>query len=337
MRRVVYVCVCAAALVSAQSPGSAAPNGSCDARVDVHWIAPATDGAELDRWCRAVGPPLYIPTPSTASHPEPPPIEDVVIVTWNAHLSAGRLDALVERFRGKHFVVLVQELFRRQTPLAAAADARAARTIKLRGADAPDARDYADKLGLSMLYVPAVRNGIIAAEDRGNAIVSSEPLMQPIAFELPFERQRRVAVGAAIDVMHAGRRSTLRLFNVHLENLSAPQSLWVFRNPRTRQIDALLDVLSASRFEDDVAWVGTIVGGDFNTVQDGEREAAYRRVRQWSTSLADEDHRATHIMGRLDYLLFRLVPDLEARTARLDDKFGSDHHPVIGRFTRIRE
>jgi hypothetical protein len=337
MRLVSYVCVCAVMLVSTQGLGSAARDGSCDARVTVHWIAPAADGAELDRWCRAVGPPLYVPTPSTASHPEPPRIEDVVIVTWNAHLSGGRLDALVERFRGQHFVVLAQELFRRQTPLPAAADVRAARTIKLRGADPPDASDYATKLGLSMLYVPAVRNGIIAAEDRGNAIVSSEPLMQPMAFELPFERQRRVAVGAAIDVVHAGRRSTLRFFNVHLENLSAPHSLWFFRNPRTRQIDALMDLLSASRFEDDVAWVGTIIGGDFNTVQDGEREAGYRRARQWSTSLADEDHRATHLMGRLDYLLFRLVPDLEARTARLDDKFGSDHNPVIGRFTKIRE
>jgi endonuclease/exonuclease/phosphatase family metal-dependent hydrolase len=330
----------AATLVVAEFSNSAAADtrDPCAARADVYWIAaPRADEDELNRWCRGVGPPLYLPAPSPSSDAAPPRLEDVVIVTWNAHLAAGRLDALVERFRGSHFVLLAQELFRRHPLPAFASDVRAARAIAVRDDEALDAADYAAALGVSMLYVPAVRNGAVAAEDRGNAIISSEPLVQPIAFELPFERQRRVAIGAAIDVMHDGKRSTLRVFDVHLENLSAPRSLWVFRNPRTRQMDALLDLLSASRFEDDVSWVGTIVGGDFNTVQGGEHEATYQRARDWGISLAVEDHRATHFMGRLDYLLFRLVPGLEARTTRLDDKFGSDHNPVIGRFTKIRE
>ncbi|MEN3339278.1 MAG: hypothetical protein V7647_2954, partial [Acidobacteriota bacterium] len=54
-------------------------------------------------------------------------------------------------------------------------------------------------LGLSLYYVPSMRNGGAAPhEDRGNAILSSLPLTDLAAYELPFERQRRVALGATI-------------------------------------------------------------------------------------------------------------------------------------------
>lgn len=312
---------------------------SCAARAVVHWIGgPHVDTDELDEWCRGVGLPLYRPVPA-AVH-DPPAIDDLVIVTWNAHLAEGRLDTLISELRrgaltdGRpvaHFVLLVQEMFRRDDVPSFVPGARSARAIRARDDDAPDAHDYADRLGLSMLYVPSMRNGAYLAEDRGNAILSTEPLSQPLAFELPFERQRRVAVGAAVDVMYAGRRSTLRVVNLHLEPLSGPQSLWVFRNPRNRQIDALLHLLQASRFEDDVAWAGTIVGGDFNTVKNGADERAYRKASAWSTGFAREDRRATHVLGRLDYLFFRLGPGLVAETRRIHERFGSDHSPVRGR------
>jgi endonuclease/exonuclease/phosphatase (EEP) superfamily protein YafD len=38
------------------------------------------------------------------------------------------------------------------------------------------------------------------------------------------------------------------------------------------------------------------------------------------------------MMGRLDYLFFRLGGGWTAETRRLDDRFGSDHHPVLGTF-----
>jgi endonuclease/exonuclease/phosphatase family metal-dependent hydrolase len=327
---------------------------SCTARVDrigtahVQWIVGAQeDLPTLDRWCHGVGPPLYVPTPASVSPASPPPLEDLVVVTWNAHLAEGRLEELVARLRegaetdgrpAKHFVLLAQELFRRGDDVPAfGVQARTARAIRARDDEAPDARDYAARLGLSMLYVPSMRNGAKLLEDRGNAIFSTEPLSQALAFELPFERQRRVAIGAAIEVLRDGRRSTLRVVNTHLEALSSPRSLWVFRNPRTRQVNALFDFLSASRFEDDVSWVGTVVGGDFNTVQGGERESIYRIARRWSTGLLEEDRRPTHVLGRLDYLFFRLAPGIAAGPIRVADKFGSDHHPVLGRFTKIRE
>ena len=317
------------------------PGATCGARGIVHWIrGPQADVDKLDEWCRGVGAPLYRPAPATPQ--DPPALADLTIVTWNAHLAEGRLEALIAELRRgaftdgrpvSHFVLLVQELFRRDDVPGFAPDARSARAIRARDDDAPDARDYANRLGLSTLYVPSMRNGADIAEDRGNAILSTEPLSQPVAFELPFERQRRVAVAAAIDVVHRGRPSTLRVVNTHLEPLSSPQSLWFFRNPRRRQMAALLDLLSASRFDDDVAWVGTVVGGDFNTIRNGAEEAVYREARAWSSGFAQEDRRATHLLGRLDYLFFRLAPGLAAVTRRVDERFGSDHHPVMGRVT----
>lgn len=331
-----------AATSSADSHASAPdPATTCAARSVVHWIrGPREDVAKLDEWCRGVGAPLYQPTPASAD--TPPALDDVAIVTWNAHLAEGRLETLISELRRgaftegepvAHFVLLVQELFRRDDVPAFGVNARSARAIRARDHDAPDARDYAERLGLSMLYVPSMRNGGDLREDRGNAILSTEPLSQPTAFELPIERQRRVAVAAAIDVMNGRRRSTLRVVNVHLEPLSAPQSLWVFRNPRRRQMAALLHLMRASRFEDDVAWVGTVVGGDLNTVKNGADESVYRHARAWSTGLVREDRRATHFLGRLDYLFFRLASGLEAGTRRIDEQFGSDHYPVFGRVT----
>jgi endonuclease/exonuclease/phosphatase family metal-dependent hydrolase len=184
-----------------------------------------------------------------------------------------------------------------------------------------------------MLYVPSMRNGADLLEDRGNAILSSEPLSNALSMELPFERQRRVAIGASLEVMRDGVPSTLRVVDVHLEPLSAPRSLWFFRNPRTRQVSAILDMLTASRFEDDVAWAGTVLGGDFNAVKAGIDEPAYRDARAWGHSTGKEDRRATHRLGRIDYLFFRLPEGWSGSTRRVKEKFGSDHHPVVGRFT----
>jgi hypothetical protein len=345
VREVRCVVLAVALIVAPLQRTHADPGATCSARATIHWIrGPQQDIDKLNEWCRGVGTPLYRPEPARTS-PEPPALDDLTIVTWNAHLAEGRLEALVSDLRSgaltngrpvDHFVLLVQELFRRDEVPAFGAGARAARAIRARDEDAPDARAYAARLGLSMLYVPSMRNGAAIEEDRGNAILSTERLSQPVGFELPFERQRRVAVAAAIDVMHNGRRSTLRVVDVHLEPLSSPQSLWFFRNPRRRQMAALLDLMAASRFEDDVAWVGTVVGGDFNTVRNGDAEGVYREARAWSSGFAQEDRRATHLLGRLDYLFFRLPPGLEAGTRRVDDRFGSDHRPVMGQVIKAK-
>jgi endonuclease/exonuclease/phosphatase (EEP) superfamily protein YafD len=35
-------------------------------------------------------------------------------------------------------------------------------------------------------------------------------------------------------------------------------------------------------------------------------------------------------MGRIDFLFFRLAPGWTARTRRVEPRFGSDHHPLLG-------
>jgi len=313
------------------------------AGVAITWhLSPPEDSVALDRWCHGVGPPLVVPARAVPVAAVPPALEDLVVITWNHHLAEGRLGDLVGDLRAghltngrpvHHFVLLLQELYRRGTDVPAfTPNARTAYAIKPRDARAPDARDYATTLGLALLYVPSMRNGAGMLEDRGNAIITTEPWLAGFAIELPLERQRRVAAGLSIHVRTARGVERLGLLSAHLEPLGSSSSLWLFRNPRRRQIAAILDLLRTPRFEDDLLSVGTVLGGDFNTIQGGVEEEAYTQARGWSRGLATEDPRSTHAMGRLDYLFVRLAPGWEAMTTRLDNKYGSDHHPVLARF-----
>jgi endonuclease/exonuclease/phosphatase family metal-dependent hydrolase len=321
-------------------------SASCAAReaqtiIDWH-ISDETDSRELSRWCRAVGAPVFVAQPASATHAAPS-LNDLVVVSWNAHLAKGELAELVARLKSgtltdgrpvAHFVLLVQELYRNgdEVPAFDVRD-RSAFAIKPSDPDTLDIDDHAAALGLSILYVPSMRNGPELREDRGNAIISTEPMFDPLALELPLARQRRVALGAAITIQTAAGPRPLQVVNAHLEPLSSPKTLWLFKNPRGKQVQAILDLLSTPRFTDPSV-AGVVLGGDFNTVRSGAREEAYRLARSWSEGQLREDHRDTHLMGRLDYLFFKLGDGWSAATRRLDERFGSDHYPVMGTFSR---
>lgn len=341
------VCGFAASTVALERPSAPGPAAitECASRNEashVSWhAAEPTDAVELARWCRAVGLPLFVNTPPTVS--TPPPLDEFVTLSWNAHLAKGQLTDLIDDLRAgkltngrpvRHFALLVQELYRRGdgVPVFDTRD-RSAFAIVPRDPDAADVEDYAQSLGLSLLYVPSMRNGAELREDRGNAIISTEPLLDPMAIELPLARQRRVAVNAGVMVSTPAGVGRLELVNTHLEPLSSPRTLWIFKNPRGRQVRAILDWLDAPRFTASHV-AGVVLGGDFNTVTGGDREEGYRHARAWSKSLRHEDARRTHLMGRLDYLFFRLPAGWHGSTTRLDARFGSDHYPVIGTFSR---
>jgi len=301
---------------------------------------PQEDRDALWQWRRGVGPPLYVPQPAHALAP-PPDLRELVVLTWNAHLGEGRLADLIEALRRgeltgspvEHFVLLAQEVYRRGPDVPPfASGARSAQASPTEEGEAADASEYAATLGLSMLYVPSMRNGAEYLEDRGNAILSTETLSNALSMELPLERQRRVAVGASVEVMRDGVTSTLRVVNVHLETLNGPRWLGLFRNPRTRQVRAILGMLSASRFDTDVAWAGTVLGGDFNTIKAGIDEPAYRAARAWGINTG-EDPRSTHRLGWIDHIFYRMPDGWAGSNTRVEEKFGSDHHPVLGRFT----
>lgn len=308
----------------------------------IEFLITDEDAVELSRWCRAVGPPVFVSTPSIA--PTVPTIDEITVVSWNAHLAEGRISDLIASLKAgeltngvpvQHFVLLIQELYRRGDAVPEFDRAeRSAHAIRPRDPDAADIDDYAVSLGLSTLYVPSMRNGPELREDRGNAIISTEPLLDPIALELPLARQRRVALGAAINVTTDEGVKRLEFIDAHLEPLSSPGTLWVFQNPRALQVRAILDLLDHDRYTDRSLTAGTIVGGDFNTVRSGADEPAIGLMRQWSSGFDREDRRNTHMMGRLDYVFPQLPDGWIAGTRRIDDRFGSDHHPVLGRFHR---
>ena len=284
---------------------------------------------------------MFVEAPAAASAGAPS-LDELVVLSWNAHLAEGELRDLIGKLKSgeltgrpvNHFVLLVQELYRRgdAVPEFDVHD-RSAFAIVPRDPESFDVEDHAASLGLSIFYVPSMRNGPELREDRGNAIVSTEPLIEPFALELPLARQRRVALGAAVRVQTADGPKRLELMDAHLEPLSSPKTLWVFKNPRAGQVRAILDVLDTDRYDGD-AVAGVVLGGDFNTVRAGAREDAYRLARKWSTSLAHEDRRDTHMMGRLDYVFAKLEDGWKMKTRRLDERFGSDHYPVLASFSR---
>jgi endonuclease/exonuclease/phosphatase family metal-dependent hydrolase len=195
-----------------------------------------------------------------------------------------------------------------------------------RGRERPDILALAGSLGLHAVYVPSMRNGSAdpdGREDRGNAILSTEPLTDLTAIELPFARQRRVAIKATLTL--AGR--AVHLLDVHLDT----------RGGRVRQAQALAGYLSSlPRGHGD--WL--ILGGDLNALR-GPRDHAFRvlaatwpavacgegRTNRWPIAL---DVFARWWRGRTDFLFGAPAAALAGVTCEtVDGYFGSDHRPIV--------
>jgi endonuclease/exonuclease/phosphatase family metal-dependent hydrolase len=173
-----------------------------------------------------------------------------------------------------------------------------------------------------------MRNGApgTSDEDRGNAILSTLPLGNLAAIELPFEKQRRVAVAATINGQRPGGATwTLRLANAHLDNIS-PSRLWIASEyARMRQARGLRDSLAGDS--------PLVLGGDFNTWF-GFNDGAYREIAPHFPDTRVTDTRRTFLgVLRLDHLFFRLPDGWHAEFKRAESTFGSDHYPLIARVT----
>jgi endonuclease/exonuclease/phosphatase family metal-dependent hydrolase len=287
------------------------------------------DDGRFAAWCDAVGPAVIAATGAPAV-----PADRLVVVSWNLHVGGGNLKALlaslgVERTADgtrPPVVLLLQEALRRGEAVPKMrAGARSARRIGHKPpVDARDIVDDARELGLWAAYVPSMRNGAGAPEDRGNAILSTLPLEAVEAIELPAGRQRRVAVAADV----AGRRTDgtpwrLRVTSVHLESQTHARRLWLFaggiRAAQARAVVTAIDRADAA-----------ILGGDLNSFA-GFDEAAYRETAAHFPDTVVSDGRPTFAFRRrLDHLFFRLPDGWQASFRRLDDRFGSDHYPLAG-------
>ena len=282
----------------------------------------ARDGNVLTRWRAAVGSPL-IDTLSTQS---PAAADALTVVSWNVALDEGNVVELVRDLEaqspGRPIVLLLQEVFRSgddvpRAPITGALAGHLGRSTRAREVD-----DLARTLGYSLYYVPSMRNGN-GAEDRGNAVLSSLPLTDLAAIELPFEHQRRVAVAARISGRTtAGETWSLRVASVHLDNLVGARNGWIATEyGRARQARGLREAFAGSE--------PTVLAGDFNTWF-GFSDQAYLEIAQAFPQTRVADHRRTFRgLLRLDHVFYRLAPHWRAEVRRGESALGSDHYPLV--------
>jgi endonuclease/exonuclease/phosphatase family metal-dependent hydrolase len=304
------------------------------AQSPIAWLTPdrADERKRLDVWCATVGPAVI----ASASPAPPAVIDRLVVVTWNAHVGGGDLERLIDSVRAgrltatdgeRDFVLLVQEIFRSGPQIPDVSDKDL--PVPHRIAPEPvagarqDIQSVADRTGLYFYYVPAMRNGEAETaddrEDRGNAILSTLPLANLTAIELPFERQRRVALAASLSAnTTAGALWRLRLVNVHLDNRAGRRRLWLrSAAARARQMRALLGAIEPG---DPI-----LLAGDLNTW--AWREPTRSMLKKRFRDLCARDRSPTLGRLRLDHMFGERVTVSSCR--RGDDRFGSDHYPVI--------
>ena len=219
-------------------------------RNPVAWLSPhlERDSKTLARWRAGVGSPLVL---DTAPVRDPGPVDAITVVSWNVALDGGDVLHLVRELQGqapgRPIVLLLQEAFRSGDDVpGSAVEAKSAQHLG-RCDVHREIDDIARVLGFSAYYVPSMRNGSRYGEDRGNAVLSSLPLEQLTAIELPFEHQRRVAVAATIGGLTSrGEPWSLRLASVHLDNLVGARNGWIATEyGRARQARGLRQALTA--------------------------------------------------------------------------------------------
>jgi endonuclease/exonuclease/phosphatase family metal-dependent hydrolase len=330
-------------------PGRIAPEGR--STVSIQWRGPDTlpDRAELDLWCRAVGPPeSYHPQDQG---PERTATGEVAFVAWNTNVGRADLGTLVQDLRAghltgipeAHFVLLLQEAFRAGDPVPASVTegARGADRIgaEVRDRHLRDIRSFARAEGLHLFYAPSMRNGqpeppglgAVTPEDRGNAILSTLPLSDLQVLELPVQKQRRVVVAATVmGTDPDGELWRLRVASVHLDHISS----WgrFHRSFGAGRADHARILVEAFAHEPHM-----VLGGDLNTWFRGPEEAAARILRAHFPGPSDPPdaptlHAPPFPLNRLvDHLFFRLGDEWVGDYTVAGYRYGSDHRPLVGR------
>ena len=267
--------------------------------IPVTWIVPDDPNhrQKLDNACAAIGP--VVVQGGQAAMP-PAPDAPLVVVDWNTYLGRGNLDELIlklergdftDGMRVGRFVLLLQEVFRTSI------------------------LQFAREHGVSVVFAPT-RKLASEFDDRGGAILATDPLDDVTIVELPFEKQRRVAVGARVGSIH--------FVNVHLDT-----SVGLLRGgpgaARRRQARAVIEAIARVP-------APVLVAGDFNTWW-GDDEPAIKEMRQAFPDALPLATRETwrgplRTGNKLDHVFAKGV-DPPVAVRRLADRFGSDHWPLI--------
>jgi endonuclease/exonuclease/phosphatase family metal-dependent hydrolase len=258
------------------------------------------------------------------------PADELTVVSWNIANGAGDLPAFLKTVPSERpLVLLLQEAFRSgpDVPMPMEPDAFFAGRLggSMADADVPDVEALAASLGFNLYYVPSMRNGGPSSdEDRGNAILSTLPLEDLLAVELPFERQRRVVVAATIrGVSSSGAPWDIRVVSAHLDGFAGARYGWLGGEfSRARQARALREAIEREG--------PVVLGADLNTWF-GFTEPAYVETVLAFPETRVTDRRATfRNLLRLDHLFFRLDDGWRAEFRRSEERFGSDHFPLVG-------
>ena len=299
------------------------------------WSAPADahDRGALTAERRGIGPPVIAVPEATTGAPQ----DTLTIVTWNTHAGAADLRRFLTTLRSgalthgtpvTDFVLLLQEVIRRE-PVRPTEGGPADVAAAAGGGIRDDILRVAADERLHLFYAPSMRDGGEigrgVSKDRGNGVLSTLPLSNLRAIELPFERQRRVALAATVTVQRSpGLAWAIDLVDVHLENRAGERRLWLrSAAARNRQAAALLGALSQD--------APLVIGGDLNTWS-GTGTLLGIFQDHGLAPLQDDPRPTFGPGGRLDYILARLPPSVARHTHRVDDRFGSDHHPVLACF-----
>jgi endonuclease/exonuclease/phosphatase family metal-dependent hydrolase len=255
-------------------------------------------------------------------------LEEITFASWNVHVGSGNIRAFVKDLiaghhtpgrQVRHYVLLLQEAVRTQNVPPLGGTASGAARIRARPSVAApiDIVQIARELGLSLVYVPSMRNGASAdvpAEDRGNAILSTLPLTEPVAVELPGERQRRVVIFA--------KAGPVSVAAVHLDALGGVNRLKVFWTTWMRERQARS---AASSLPDGAL----VIGADLNTWH-GRGEFAARFLDGMFRETPLTIDRNGLGLRVLDYMFFRGGTGRRAHYREIGNRYGSDHRPLVG-------
>lgn len=294
------------------------------------WVAPdeATGGADrplLSAWCESVGPAIV--SRRVPDGPTDVSAAGLIVATWNIHEGGGDLQRFVGYLRRQRgvssippaLVILLQEVARADDGVPGEFPRSVRAPGRIRPADAPsfDIAAVASSLGMSLAYVPSMRNGGDVAsgarEDRGSAILSTLPLTDVVGIELPWVSQRRVAVMATLTAVRNGAPWRLHVISVHLDN----------RPGRSRQAAALAGFASTMPAGEPV-----VIGGDLNTWL-GPAESTVRQLDAVVPRVTTCGAAPTFMLGlRLDHLFTTIAPSLMTQCEIVRDFFGSDHRPT---------
>jgi endonuclease/exonuclease/phosphatase family metal-dependent hydrolase len=229
----------------------------------------------------------------------------LALITWNMNAGRGDLARLIDDLSSgrltdgstSHFVLTLQEATR---------------------SSALDTLAVANARKLAVFFEPVYSN---PSRTSGNALVSTLPLGDTRAIALPRERQPRAAVAATLEI--AGER--LFVVSAHLENRISWLRFGLFADrARGRQAEALVAALPTGH---------GVAGGDMNTTL-GPNEPAWKILLTRFPDTPPDAEPTFRDRLVLDHLFFDLPDGWLATRTVLSDRYGSDHHPVLGLIRR---